>query len=184
MIHYGSTFDDDIPDEDYRNMRFPLDSALEDKMKIWGPAFMRLLLDKYRHNYVYECPDIIKQYTDEYTDSNSVYAQFKALFLERGSEGEYCDLKSIKTTWTNLKNRKWGYYDICEVAVPKEKDMKEGFPTVLRTNCETRKKIHGVQVCSVFMGWKLLREPAIASDEADDKVGSGGLTRFCTGMEI
>ena len=67
-----------------------------------------------------------------------------------------------------LKSGEWGRYDICEHAVPKEKDMKEGFPTVLRTNCEPRKKIHGIQIRSVFMGWKLLKEPAIASNDVEE----------------
>ena len=41
-----------------------------------GPAMMRILLNAYQHDHVYDCPEIIKQYTDEYTDNNSGFAQF------------------------------------------------------------------------------------------------------------
>ncbi len=33
-----------------------------------GSAMMRILLNAYQHDHVYDCPEIIKQYTDEYTD--------------------------------------------------------------------------------------------------------------------
>ena len=106
-----------------------------------GPAMMRILLNAYQHDYVYDCPEIIKQYTDEYTDNNSGFAQFKELFLERGAETDYCDLKSIRATWNSLKSGRWGDYDICDQNMPKIFEMKEGFPTVLRTNYEPRKKV-------------------------------------------
>jgi hypothetical protein len=133
----------------------------------WGPAMMRILLNAYQHDYVYDCPEIIKQYTDEYTDNNSGFAQFKELFLERGAETDYCDLKSIRATWNSLKRGRWGDYDICDQNMPKILEMKEGFPTVLRTNYEPRKKVQGVNVRSVFMGWKMRTEPSMPSNNVD-----------------
>ena len=120
----------------------------------WGPAMMRILLNAYQHDYVYDCPEIIKQYTDEYTDNNSGFAQFKELFLERGAETDYCDLKSLRATWNSLTSGRWGDYDICDQNMPKSLEMKEGFPTVWRTNYEPRKKVQGVNVRSCSWGGK------------------------------
>ncbi|KAL3134484.1 hypothetical protein ABBQ38_006338 [Trebouxia sp. C0009 RCD-2024] len=128
---------------------------------------VRILLNAYQHDHVYDCPEIIKQYTDEYTDNNSGFAQFKELFLERGAETDYCDLNSIRATWNSLKSGRWGEYDICDQNMPKILEMKEGFPTVLRTNYEPRKKVQGFNVRSVFTGWKMRTEPSMPSNNED-----------------
>jgi P4 family phage/plasmid primase-like protien len=123
VINFGMKFVKN-PDPNKPNERLK-DKSLDEKSKLWGPAFMWLLLNKYypmyaEHDLDYFEPDNVRVATQQYKEDSNVFLEyFNSGEIIKDEKGKI----SIRTVHTYFKN--WHEQLYSEKKVPMLKKLME-----------------------------------------------------------
>jgi len=155
VIDYISKFDE-TPNE--KNNIYKIDCELSEKVKNWRQDYMRLLLDLYNPDYVYNEPIEIKESSSKYADSNNDVKKFvQQNYIQTNNNDDFIILKDIKASYQLNK----------EFDQVKLKTLSDSLQKILNTNLKERHKHNGKNYYSVFIGWKVNDEDDAETSNLD-----------------
>lgn len=153
VVEFTSKFTEDPKGEN----EFPVDYELSDKIDVWAPYFMSILLHYYKL-YLKEGasePEEVIKCTLDYKNQNDYYS----LFLETHIEKKDSGFLSLDDVYVEFKN--WIKDDGVPIKIPSKPDL-ERYLTKNLTKSVTYNSIKG------FKGYRLVTN--IFIDDDDDKI--------------
>ena len=155
VIDYISKFDE-TPNE--KNNIYKIDCELSEKVKNWRQDYMRLLLDLYNPDYVYNEPIEIKESSSKYADSNNDVKKFvQQNYIQTNNNDDFIILKDIKASYQLNK----------EFDQVKLKTLSDSLQKILNTNLKETHKHNRKTYYSVFIGWKVNDEDDAETSNLD-----------------
>ena len=106
--------------------------------------FMRLLLDRYDHDYQYEMPEVIRKNSQMYLEENDGVFKFVQEQIQPDRNG-YFTLKEVKDRFKNSE-----YFN------NKIQTLKNDLQKVLKVKCDDQRMIKGKKEKNVFWGYRLI----------------------------
>ena len=126
VIDYISKFDE-TPNE--KNNIYKIDCELSEKVKDWRQDYMRLLLDLYNPDYVYNEPIEIKESSSKYADSNNDVKKFvQQNYIQTNNNDDFIILKDIKASYQLNKG-----FDLLKLNT-----LSDSLQKILNTNLKER----------------------------------------------
>jgi len=147
-IDYISQFVDEDDIDEENNMYKKSENLLEDydnndEMKM---EFLRILLNKYKHDYGFIAPEIIQNNSLMYLQENDKVYNFINEYIEK-DENEYFTLKDAKELLKKTERNS-----------NKISTLKNDLQKALKITCWEQKKIKGINIKNVFLGYKIKEE--------------------------
>lgn len=154
VIQYSSKFIQDVTEIDEENHIFLADPFIENRFKLWRDDFIRMLIDNYKHESTLIVPDIIKEFSQFYLDSNNQLIDFIDKYLiKTDNKKDIIKIQEIKNMWENDK-------DFEKI---KLKDLILNCKITLKKNYFERVKIDSKDYRNIITGYKLK-----GNDDDDD----------------
>jgi phage/plasmid-associated DNA primase len=146
VIQYSSKFIQDTDDVDEANNIFLADSFIEDRFKLWRDDFIRMLIDNYKHQSKITVPEVIKEFSQKYLDSNNQLIDFAEKYLTMtNNKKDFISVQEIKNIYEQDK-------DFDKV---KLKDLILDCKLTFKKNFAERVKINSKDYRNVITGYKL-----------------------------
>ncbi len=168
-VRFISIFDEAFIDNEDPGLHFyAADPSVDKEMVRLGPTFMRILLDKYEHDYTYTCPQTILDDSKELMESSNHFATFAKMFLVKSeSQEDFFTIKKARERFRfGLTMHNTDLYHVVP-KVPNEQEFRDNLPRILRAPVFPRKMIDGVRLFSVVNGWRLRSVEDVLNDDPD-----------------
>ena len=112
---------------------FPEITDMSDKLDRMAPAFLRLLLNRYIHDFSYECPEKVLASSRILMEENDPFAYFVNIAIRRNRErNAYFTVKEARKVWKELAK---GPDNEILRSLPKESDLSSNLSRLLRLKC-------------------------------------------------
>ena len=112
---------------------FPEITDMSDKLDRMAPAFMRLLLDRYVHDFSYGCPEKVLASSRTLMEENDPFAYFVNLAIRKDSaKHAFFTVKEARKVWKELA--KDSDNELIR-SVPKESELISNLSRILRLKC-------------------------------------------------
>ena len=149
-INFASQFTE-IKEPDLENRIYPINVDMSNKLHLWAPELMLLLLERFRLDYVYSCPVSVQQGTEEYMNENDAVRQWVQDKLQQ--DAEPC---------VQLSDPREVLWDCSKYGTkPKLCNFKKELERVLGTDCKVEKRWKGHKLKNVFVGYKVQAVPTV-----------------------
>ena len=112
---------------------FPEITDMSEKLDRMAPAFLKLLLDRYVHDFSYGCPEKVLASSRILMEENDPFAYFVNLAIRRNRErNAHFTIKEARKVWKELA--KGPDHEMLR-SLPKESELSSNLSRLLRLKC-------------------------------------------------
>ena len=160
VVNFASQFVELLQNVDHQHNRYLQSSEVEVGIAgFWPEAFLAMLVDRYKPDWKYTCPESIREASTEYLDGNSEFHKFKQACIQPGnstgknSEKDFFTVKEAKARWADVM----AALELPHVA---ENALCTGLSSALKCAVQKEHRVNPKEKARrAFVGWKLVDPP-------------------------
>lgn len=142
VIPYVSVFTENNIDEE--NNIYKVNYNLDEVLNKCKESFMALLLSKFKYDYIYTMPDIIKEKSEKYMSENNLMKDFiESIMIKTNNKNDFIKVQDAWSKYSCNDN-----YDKM-----KQSDFRRKFIKNLKGDHYERKMIDGENYKNIIIGW-------------------------------